>query len=86
MSAVPTTEGGAREAVAGFIAAASLFASLLGVAYRPARVIPIAIVLAIASALMTERHSKLAGWAVGVGAASFVVGMSIAVLTENPLY
>ena len=35
---------------------------------------------------MTERHSKLAGWAVGVGAASFVVGMGVAVLTRNPLY
>ena len=56
------------------------------IAYRPARVIPVAIVVALISARMTERHSKLAGWAVGVGAASFVVGMGIAVLTKNPLY
>jgi hypothetical protein len=72
--------------VAGFIAAASLFASLLGVAYRPARVIPIAILVALVSVRMTERHSRLAGLAVAVGIASFVLGMSIAVITENPLY
>ena len=86
MSAVPTTEGGAREAVAGFLAAFALFVSLIGVAYRPARVIPVAILVALISACMTERHGKLAGWAVGVAAASFVVGMAVAVLTESPLY
>ena len=48
--------------------------------------IPVAIVVALVSARMTERHTTLAGWAVGVGAASFVIGMAIAVLTRNPLY
>ncbi len=72
--------------MAGFIASASLFASLLGVAYRPARMIPVAILLALVSARMTERHSKLAGWAVAAGVGCFVLGMSIAVITENPLY
>ena len=42
--------------------------------------------VALVAARMTERHSKLAGWAVGVAVVSFVVGMAIAVLTENPLY
>lgn len=86
MSATPSTTGGAREAVAGFIAAASLFASLLGVAYRPARIIPIAILLALVAARMTERYNKLAGLAVAVGAVCFLLGMTVAVLTENPLY
>ena len=86
MSAVPSTAGGAREAVAGFIAAAAIFASLLGVAYRPARIVPIAILLALVAARMTERYSRLAGFAVAVGAVCFLVGMTVAVLTENPLY
>jgi hypothetical protein len=86
VSAVPQTDGGAREAVAGFLASASLFVSLLGIAYRPARIIPIAILVALVAARMSERHGKLAGWAVAVGAASFVVGMAIAVVTKNPLY
>jgi hypothetical protein len=87
VSAVPESESGnAREAVAGFLASVALFVSLVGIAYRPARVIPVAILVALVSARMTERHSTLAGWAVGVGAASFVVGMAIAVLTKSPLY
>ena len=86
MSVVPSAPGGAREAVAGFIAAAALFASLLGVAYRPARIIPVAILLALVAARMTERYSKLAGLAVAVGAVCFLLGMTVAVLTENPLY
>lgn len=86
MSAVPSTAGHAREGVAGFIAAASLFASLLGVAYRPARIVPVAILLALLAAQMTERHSRLAGVAVLAGATCFVLGMAIAVLTRNPLY
>ena len=86
MSAYPEDRGGAREAVAGLLASAALFFSLLGVVYHPARLIPIAVIVALVSARMTERHSKLAGWAVGVGVASFVVGMAIAVITENPLY
>ena len=52
----------------------------------PHGVIPVAIIVALIAARMTERHGKLAGWAVGVGAASFVIGMGIAVLTRNPLY
>ena len=87
MSAVPESQNSdTREAVAGLLASLALFVSLLGIAYRPARVIPIAIVVALISARMTERHTTLAGWAVGVGAASFVVGMAIAVVTRNPLY
>ena len=86
MSAFPRSESGAREAVAGLLASAALFVSLIGIAYRPARVIPAAVVLALVAARMTERHSRLAGWAVGVAAASFVAGMAVAVLTRNPLF
>jgi hypothetical protein len=68
------------------LASAALFASLLGVVYRPARIIPAAIIIALIAARMTERNSRLAGWAVGIAIASFVVGMSIAVITKNPLY
>ena len=72
--------------MAGLLASAALFVSLVGVVYRPARVIPAAIIVALVAARMTERHSKLAGWAVAVASASFVVGMAVAVLTRNPLY
>ena len=86
MSAVPSSSPSAREGVAGFIAAASLFASLLGLVYRPARIVPVAILLALVATRMTERHSTLAALAVAAGAACFAIGMAIAVLTKNPLY
>lgn len=74
------------DAVAGFLAASSLFVSLLGVAYRPARVIPLAIILGLIAAAMSRRHERLAGLALGVGALSFVGGMTIAVLTKHPIF
>ncbi|HWH06105.1 MAG TPA: hypothetical protein VNT23_06685 [Gaiellaceae bacterium] len=76
----------AREAVAGFLASASLFVSLLGIAYRPARVIPVAIVLMLVAAVMTERHTRLVGWALGIAVVAWMVGMTIVVATDRPLY
>lgn len=74
------------EAVAGFLAALSLAASAIAVAYRPVRLAPFAILLAIIAAGMGGRHARLATVAVGVGAAAWLLGMTIAVLTERPLY
>jgi len=76
----------AREAVAGFLASASLFASALGVAHRPARIVPIAIVLMLVAAVMTERHTKLVAWALGIAVVCWMLGMTVAVVTERPLY
>ena len=86
MSALESQPSDARETVAGFLAAAALFASVVGVAYRPARLIPVAILLALVSARMTERHSQLAAWAIGVAIVCWMLGMTVAVVTENPLY
>jgi hypothetical protein len=86
LSAVESGPSDARETVAGFLAAAALFVSLIGVAYRPARLIPVAIVVALVSARMTERHSRLAAWAVGIAIVCWTLGMTVAVVTENPLY
>jgi hypothetical protein len=74
------------EAVAGFLAAASIFASLFALAYRPIRLIPFAIVLALVAAGIGGRHARLAAFAVAVGTVCFVAGMVIAVVTKHPLY
>ena len=74
------------DVVAGFVSAASIFVSLAGIAYRPLRLIPFAILLALIASLMATRNTRLAAIAVGVGAAAFVAGMAVAVLTETPLY
>ncbi len=76
----------AREAVAGLLATAALFTSIFGLAYRPLRMIPVAAVLALVASRMTERHSRLAALAVAAAVICWTVGMTIAVVTERPLY
>jgi len=76
----------AREAVAGFLAAAALFASVVGVVDRPARVVPVALVLLLVAAVMTERHTRLVLWGLWIAMAAWMLGMTIAVVAERPLY
>ena len=86
MSTVPAREEGARDVIAGLLATAAIFAGLIGLAHRPARIIPFAVVLALVSARMSTRWSRLAGFAVAVVIVCWVLGMTIAVLTQHPLY
>jgi hypothetical protein len=86
VNAIESGPSNARETVAGFLAAAAIFVSAIGVAYRPARLIPVAALVALVAARMTERYSRLAGWAVAAAVVCWTLGMTIAVITENPLY
>jgi hypothetical protein len=86
VSTTPAARESPAEAVAGLLASLALFMSLIGVAYRPIRVIPFAIALALVATAMGGRHARLATVAVGVGGLCFVVGMAVAVLTKNPIY
>ncbi len=74
------------DAIAGLLASLSIFASLAGVAYRPGRLIPSALLLALLAAAMGGRHQRLAASAIGIGGACFVIGMAAAVITDHPLY
>ena len=74
------------DTIAGLLAMISIFASTLGLVWRPVRVIPFAIVLALVAARMSARQTRLVGWAVAAAVACWTVGMAIAVITENPLY
>lgn len=74
------------EVVAGYLAALSIFASLIGLAWHPLRLIGPAIVLAMISAAMTGRHNRLAFAAVLLAAACFFLGMTISVVTGRPLW
>lgn len=86
MSTVPEERSRPSESVAGFLAAVALFVSLIGIAYRPVRLIPGAVVVALVAVGMGGRHQRLAAVAVAVAAVAWVVGMTIAVITSNPLY
>ena len=72
--------------VSGLLSASALFAALLALAYRPARIVPAAIVLALVAARMSDRHRRLASVAVAAAGICFVLGMTFAVITNSPLY
>ena len=74
------------DTIAGFLATLSMFASGLGLIWRPVRIIPFAVLLALVAARMSERNQRIALYAVLVGVVCWTAGMTIAVLTENPLY
>jgi hypothetical protein len=48
--------------------------------------VPAALLMALLATAIGGRHQRLAALAVAVGAVCFVVGMVLAVLTDNPLY
>lgn len=77
----------AGETVGGLLASAALFLGLIAMAYRPARIVPLAAVLVlVATAMSRRRHERLvlaAVIAVGLG---WLVGMAVAVITNNPIY
>jgi hypothetical protein len=86
LSTGPLSEDRPSDAIAGLLASLSLFASLIGLAYRPVRVIPFAIVLALVATAMGGRHARLAATALFVGGLCFIVGLAAAVITEHPIF
>jgi hypothetical protein len=72
--------------LSGLFAALALFFSLLAVAYHPLTVSVAAVLLGLVSVLMSARHERLAGFALGVAGLSFVTGMAIAIVTDKPIW
>ena len=83
---VPESREGAAGNVAGYLAAASIAVSAVGIAYRPVRTIPIAIVVALIAVVMAGPTNRLPSIAGLFGGVAFVVGMTIAVATESSLW
>jgi uncharacterized protein DUF4383 len=80
------TPGRPGESLAGYLAAAAIFAAAIGVAYRPLRLVPAALLLALLATAIGGRHARLAMLAVYFGAACFVLGLAFAVVTSHPLW
>ena len=76
----------AVDAVAGFIAAASIALSAVALAERPARLGPVAILLALLAARMSTRWEKLSLFAMAIAIVGFTAGMAFAVLTSTPIF
>lgn len=86
MSTGPITEDRPADTVAGLLAALSVLASAIGLAYRPARLIPFALLLAVIAVGMGGRNARLSAAALVIGGVCFVVGMAVAVITNNPVF
>jgi len=83
----------ATDTIGGLLAVGSVVLSgiamglglLLQLDARPARIAPIAILSALVAARMSPRFQALALKAALFGAFAWVVGMTVAVITEGPL-
>ena len=81
------------DTIAGLLAVASIVLSGIGMGFglllqldaRPARVVPVAILLALIAARMSARHQTLALRAALFGGVAWVVGMTVAVITDGAL-
>jgi hypothetical protein len=93
LESAPEGRQSSADVIGGLMAMASLVLSgiamglgiLLELEARPTRTAGAAILLALVASLMTQRHRTLALVAAIVAALAWVVGLTIAVVTENPL-
>jgi hypothetical protein len=86
VSSAPIDRLSPREGVAGFLAAFAIFAELIGIVWHPLRLIPISLLFGLIAAGMGGRYQRLAQVAVMTGAASFFLGMTVAIIFKHPLW
>lgn len=84
MSSVPQTRR--ADTIAGFLCAFALALSLVAIARTPALLAPVAILVALVAARMTEAHQRLAAWTLAAATFAFLVGMVVAISTDNPIF
>jgi CHASE2 domain-containing sensor protein len=68
------------------MAAGALFVGALELAYRPFRLAPAALVLALCATVMSREQQRLIALAIAVIGICFVAGAALQVLTHHPLY
>ena len=86
-TADPERREGAAETVAGVLAALAIFVSALAIVEKPVRVAPVAILVALVSVAMAQgRSRRIAGFAVAAAGLGWLLGMTIAVATDRPLF
>jgi hypothetical protein len=74
------------EAVAGLLATVAIFAGGLELVYRPFRLAPAALVLAIAATVMSREQPRVIPVAYLMIGVCFVAGAALQILTHHPLY
>jgi hypothetical protein len=86
MSTPARTADRPADAVAGILATLAIFASLVALDYRPIRITPFAMLLALIAAGLGRRNQRLAAIALGVAGACFIVGTFFAIITNHPIF
>ena len=86
MSAESTSSAGSAELVAGFLSVISMVGSGLAIFWEPLKVSPFAVLVALIAVGMAPKGARLPALAVGFGALCFIIGMTVAVTTINPIY
>ena len=71
---------------ADFLATFALFAGLIGIVYTPGVVCTAAVIVAILAATIGGRDRWLVPFTVAVTGACWLVGMTLAVLLERPIF
>jgi hypothetical protein len=81
------------DAIAGLMAAGSILLSVIAAGFglilevdpRPGRLAPVAVLCALVAGRMSVRFQRLAFWAVIAAMIGWTLGMTLAVITENPI-
>ena len=74
------------EAVAGLLASLAIFAGGLELLYRPFRLAPVALLLAIVATVMSREQPRIIPLAYLIIGVCFVAGAALQILTHHPLY
>jgi hypothetical protein len=90
----PRERSSAADIIAGLLAVASIVLSAIAMGFglllqldaHPARLAPVAIVIALVAARMSARYQSLALKAALFGALGWVVGVTVAIVTDGPLF
>ena len=80
------TRSGAREGVAGLLAAFALFLGVFELFYRPFRLAPVALVLLLIATVMSREQQRLIRISFAVVGVCFVAGAALQVTTHHPLF
>jgi hypothetical protein len=94
MSTTEVDRTSAKDVVAGLLAAASIVLSAIAMGFglllqtdgHPGRTVPVAAGLAILAGAMSARYQPLALKALAFASVALVVGFTVAVITDAPLF
>jgi hypothetical protein len=74
------------ESVAGLLATVAIFLGFFELAYRPFRLAPAALILAVIATVMSRDQPRVIPVAYATIGVCFIVGATLQILTHHPLY